>query len=36
MPRVTHVAKAQKADVVIRTVAGVLLVCAGFYLLATF
>ncbi len=28
--------KAQKADAVIRTVAGVLLVCAGFYLLATF
>lgn len=28
--------KAQKADTVIRTVAGVLLVCAGFYLLATF
>ena len=28
--------KVQKADAVIRTVAGVLLVCAGFYLLATF
>jgi cytochrome c biogenesis protein CcdA len=28
--------KAQKAEAVIRTVAGVLLVCAGFYLLATF
>ncbi|MEI6632290.1 MAG: cytochrome c biogenesis protein CcdA [Chlamydiota bacterium] len=28
--------KAQKADAAIRTVAGVLLVCAGFYLLATF
>lgn len=28
--------KAQKAEVVIRNVAGVLLVCAGFYLLATF
>jgi cytochrome c biogenesis protein CcdA len=28
--------KAQKADAMIRTVAGVLLVCAGFYLLATF
>ena len=28
--------KAQKADAVIRTVAGVLLVCAGFYLLAKF
>lgn len=27
---------AQKADTVIRTVAGVLLVCVGFYLLATF
>jgi cytochrome c-type biogenesis protein len=28
--------KAQKADVVIRTIAGTLLVCAGFYLLVTF
>jgi len=28
--------KAQKAEAAIRTVAGVLLVCAGFYLLATF
>jgi cytochrome c biogenesis protein CcdA len=28
--------KAQKAEAVIRSVAGVLLVCAGFYLLATF
>jgi cytochrome c biogenesis protein CcdA len=28
--------KAQKADAAIRVVAGVLLVCAGFYLLATF
>ena len=28
--------KAQKADAAIRTVAGALLVCAGFYLLATF
>jgi cytochrome c biogenesis protein CcdA len=28
--------KAQKAEAVMRTVAGVLLVCAGFYLLATF
>lgn len=28
--------KAQKAEVVIRVVAGILLVCAGFYLLATF
>lgn len=28
--------KAQKVDAAIRTVAGVLLVCAGFYLLATF
>lgn len=28
--------KAQRADTVIRTVAGVLLVCAGFYLLTTF
>jgi cytochrome c biogenesis protein CcdA len=28
--------KAQKVDTAVRTVAGVLLVCAGFYLLATF
>ena len=28
--------KAQKAEAAIRSIAGVLLVCAGFYLLATF